>query len=50
MLVDLIHVEHFEFSINTPPQFLHDSSGNFIQIKLMKNEYKQHVEVIHIKD
>ncbi len=50
MLVDLIHVEHFEFSIKAPPQFRHDSSGNFIQIKLMKNEYKQRVEIIRIKD
>jgi len=37
------------FSINVPPQFLHDSSGNCIQKKVLKIRHKQNVEVVHIK-
>jgi len=49
MLVGFIHWKHLVFSINSPPQFLHDSSGIRIQRKLMKIRYKQHVQVVHIK-
>ncbi len=50
MLLDLKHREHFVFSYNFPPQFRHDSSGNDIQIELLKIEYKKHEEIIHHKD
>ncbi len=31
-------------------QYLHDSSCNSFQIKLIKIEYKKHIEVVHIKN
>ena len=37
------------FSVKAPPQFLHDSSGNSIQSKLLEFEYKKHEEVVHLK-
>ena len=50
ILFGLKHSEHFVFSDNFPPQFRHDSSGNSIQIELLKIEYKKHEEIIHHKD
>ena len=50
MLIVFRHSEHLVFSINFPPQFLHDSSGNSFQRKLIRIEYKQNVEVVHLKD
>ena len=45
----LKQLEHFEFTLSFPPQFLHDSSGNFFQYNLSKFEYKKHEEVVHSK-